>query len=302
MLVFFRDITNRNKTIQRDLSFNQNLSCHESTQNNELVEKVQWVSFLLFSLSFFCPSKLSRELQHEVCLLDSVLALLALLPEAPLVAGYSTNCKPSSASATTDRRGWMHGVASAATAAIVGGSTLPLAAFAELSTSKLTLFEDAKNGFAMKVPQDWIQSERTLPDRRTIRFWADPADTQTFVFVAYTPVRDDFTSLGSFGSVESVADQTILPKGELAGVENIESKMVAAVSERQAYFFDYQQRVPNVQPMTHFRTIFTLQPGATGGAGSILVTITAQTPEERYAFLKPMFDDMMESFNKIKMT
>ena len=198
-----------------------------------------------------------------------------------------------------DRRGWIQHVSAGTTAALVQGWS-PQVALAE-ETSKLTPFEDAKNGFAMKVPSGWVESVRALPDRRTIRFWADPADTQTFVFIAYTPIRDDFTSLSSFGSVETVGDQTILPKGELAGATDLESKMFSAVSERQAYFFDYQQKVPNVQPMTHFRTIFTMQQGATGGAGSMLVTITAQTPEEKYSTLKPLFDGMMDSFQKIKM-
>ena len=220
--------------------------------------------------------------------------LLLVLLESALVSSYSPSKIP-----TTNRRGWMQGVASAASAAWVGNVAFPQAAMAE--TTKLTDFTDAKNGFEIKVPADWVASERTLPDRRMIRFWADPTDTQTFVFIAYTAVRDDFTSLGSFGSVETVADQTILPKGELAGVSPIESKMLAAVSDRQAYFFDYQQAVPDVQPMTHFRTIFTLQQGATGGAGSVLVTITAQTPEAKYGTLKPMFDDIMASFGKIKM-
>ena len=228
--------------------------------------------------------------------------ILFLALETTLVSGYSTK-------ATTDRRGWINGVASAATAAIVGGGTgtgtaaflPPQVALAAESSFKLTAFEDAKNGFTMKVPADWVESVRTLNDRRTIRFWADPADTQTFVFIAYTPIRDDFTSLGSFGSVETVADQTILPKGELAGVsKETQATMLSAVSDRQAYIFDYQQKVADIQPLTHFRTIFTMQPGATGGAGSILVTITAQTPEERYGSLKPMFDEMVASFNKVK--
>ena len=196
-----------------------------------------------------------------------------------------------------DRRGWINGVAGATTATAWGLVKPSVSRAAE--SSQLTIFEDPKNGFSMKVPSDWVESVRALPDRRTIRFWADPSDTQTFLFIAYTPVRDDFTSLGSFGSVEVVGDQTVLPKGQLAGVD-IESKMLSAVSERQAYFFDYQQRVPNVQPMTHFRSIFSLQQGATGGAGSILVTITAQCPEERYSGLKPMFDDIVASFAKMK--
>mmetsp|Transcript_10759 Transcript_10759/g.20726 ORF Transcript_10759/g.20726 Transcript_10759/m.20726 type:complete len:237 (-) Transcript_10759:177-887(-) len=227
---------------------------------------------------------------------------LLLAAKAMLVAGYSTNNhlvpdavqKPP----TVDRRGWFGGVATAVTSAVA--VSVPSMASADTTTSKLKTFEDPKNGFSVGVPADWVEAVRALPDRRTIRFWSDPEDSQTFVFIAYTPVRDDFTSLGSFGSVETVADQTILPKGELMGVE-VESKMLSAVSEKQAYVFDYQQSVPNVQPMTHFRTIFTLQQGATGGAGSMLVSITAQTPEARYEALKPMFDDIVNSYAKMKM-
>ena len=102
----------------------------------------------------------------------------------------------------------------------------------------------------------------------------------------------DFVQLGV------VAAQTILPKGELMGAEN-ESKMLSATSERNAYFFDYKQSVPKL-PTTHFRTIFTLQQGATGGAGAVLVTITAQTTETNYDNLRPMFDDIVKSYGKSK--
>ena len=49
----------------------------------------------------------------------------------------------------------------------------------------------------------------------------------------------------------------------------------------------------------HFRTIFALIQGATGGAGAILLTITAQAPEERYPILKPIFDEIIRSYRKI---
>ena len=39
--------------------------------------------------------------------------------------------------------------------------------------------------------------------------------------------------------------------------------------------------------------------GATGGAGAVLVTITAQTLESRYdAETKAMFDEIMNSYGK----
>lgn len=225
---------------------------------------------------------------------STITLLLLLIAKAALVEGYS-------AAFALNRRCFLASGVSAASA----GALLPppqANAAASPSVSKLVPFEDPKNGFSIQVPVDWVDSVRTLPDRRTIRFWADPKDPTTFVFIAYTPVRDDFTSLGSFGSVEVVADQTIMPKGELAGVSDVDAKMLSAKSERQAYVFDYQQSVPNVQPMTHFRTIFTLQQGATGGAGAVLVTITAQTPEERYqSDLQPVFDDIVASYAPMKM-
>jgi hypothetical protein len=58
--------------------------------------------------------------------------------------------------------------------------------------------------------------------------------------------------------------------------------MISTVSNKQAYIFDYVQSVADIQPMTHSCTIFSVFPVATGGAGDVLVTITAQTPEERY--------------------
>eukprot|EP00522_Entomoneis_paludosa_P013429 CAMPEP_0172461188 /NCGR_PEP_ID=MMETSP1065-20121228/39604_1 /TAXON_ID=265537 /ORGANISM="Amphiprora paludosa, Strain CCMP125" /LENGTH=213 /DNA_ID=CAMNT_0013216431 /DNA_START=24 /DNA_END=665 /DNA_ORIENTATION=+ len=162
----------------------------------------------------------------------------------------------------------------------------------------LAQFQDPKTGIKVKVPSDWIASVQQLPDRRTVNLWMDPKDPKSLVFIAFTPIRDDFTSLGSFGSVDQVAVQTILPKGQLAGVD-VDAKMLSAVSAKQSYLFDYLQTVPNVQPTTHFRTIFTLQQGATGGAGSVLVTVTAQTPEERYSTeLEGAFNQIIDSFAK----
>jgi len=50
----------------------------------------------------------------------------------------------------------------------------------------------------------------------------------------------------------------------------------------------------------HFRTIFSLIQGATGGAGSVLVSITAQTLESRYdAEMKSKFEHIIDSFEKL---
>eukprot|EP00568_Trieres_chinensis_P001823 CAMPEP_0183305276 /NCGR_PEP_ID=MMETSP0160_2-20130417/10070_1 /TAXON_ID=2839 ORGANISM="Odontella Sinensis, Strain Grunow 1884" /NCGR_SAMPLE_ID=MMETSP0160_2 /ASSEMBLY_ACC=CAM_ASM_000250 /LENGTH=271 /DNA_ID=CAMNT_0025468453 /DNA_START=122 /DNA_END=937 /DNA_ORIENTATION=- len=167
--------------------------------------------------------------------------------------------------------------------------------------TKFDTFADEDCGFQISVPSSWEKSVQKLSDRRKIVFYVDPesgADDKTLFFAAYTPVRDDFTGLGSFGSVDQVAQMFILPKGELAG-EETESKMISAESKKNAYIFDYISKVPQ-QPKRHFRTIFSLANGATGGAGGVLVTVTAQTPESRYDEMKPVFDEIIDSYGKIK--
>ena len=88
-----------------------------------------------------------------------------------------------------------------------------------------------------------------------------------------------------------------MPKSTLAGANDVESEMLSSESKKQAYFFDYVTKVPS-QPKTHFKTIFSLLPktGGSGAAGNVLLTITAQTPESEYDSLKPLFDDIIESF------
>lgn len=165
-------------------------------------------------------------------------------------------------------------------------------------TGAVRTFNDPTHGFSIQVPSNWVESSRILPDRRKIQLWTNPTDPRVLLFVAYTPIRDDFTSISSFGSVEQVAAQTILPKGPLAGVDDVVSEMLSTRSAKQAYYFDYTQLVPNVQPLTHFRAIFALQQGATGGAGAVLVTVTAQAPEEVYKDVQPTFDRIIDSFGK----
>ena len=172
----------------------------------------------------------------------------------------------------------------------------PQVASAATSTP-LIKYEDAARKFSIDVPSEWTQTVQSLPDRRKIILYIKPdSDQRTLIFFAFSPVRDDFTSLSSFGSVDEVAQATILPKGELANVKGVESEMLSATTAKQAYMFDYTQTVPN-QPQTHFRTIFSLATGATGGAGNVLVTITAQTPESEYSSMKPLFDEIIKSYS-----
>jgi hypothetical protein len=180
---------------------------------------------------------------------------------------------------------------------VIAASTSSFLQPALAATTATTTFEDSTHGFALSIPSNWIGSDQTLPDRRTLKLWTAADDANTLLFIAYTPVRDDFTSLASFGSVERVAEQTILPKGELAGGSSSTTdsgELVSAMSKNQAYYFEYTQ---NSQ---HFVTLFTLkQRGGTGAAGSVLVTITAQTTQGKWAALQPTLQGIIDSYRAI---
>ena len=232
--------------------------------------------------------------------------LLLLVADISAVSGFSAK-EPSSpsiaaATATDSRRNFLGKAAAAAIAGSTTGTALLLPTKpAYAAAADLNSIEDPNNGFKVSVPKSWTKSSQSLPDRRKIDLYIDESapssEDKTLLFLAYTPVRDDFTSLGSFGSVDEVAQSTILPKGEIMG-EATTSKLYAAESKKNAYFFDYSAKVPG-QPERHFRSIFTLAQGATGGAGANLVTITVQCPESRYAEMKPTFDAIMDSYGKM---
>jgi len=197
---------------------------------------------------------------------------------------------------SSSRRQWIGTVTGAAFGVATAAASAPAPVFAE----ELKTFNDPTHGFSIKVPSTWTMTEQELVDRRRLLVWADPNDAATALFIAYTPVRDDFTSLSSFGSVDQVAAQTILPKGKLMDESSdIVATMLKAESKQSAYFFDYTQKTAAQMPLTHFRTIFALQQGATGGAGAVLVTIAAQTPESKYSgTVKQTLDTVVDSYGK----
>jgi len=202
---------------------------------------------------------------------------------------------------TLSRRNFVTSSLIAATAMTTMGGNANAAA-----TTEMKMFQDTECNFQLSIPSSWAFSEQMLGDRRKIVFFVDTDsakvgdEDKTLLFIAYTPLRDDFTTISSFGSVDQVAQSTILPKNQLALAEENESKMISAESKKNAYYFDYTIKVPE-QPKRHFRTIFDLKQGATGGAGAVLVTLTAQTTSKRYddEGVKSLFDEIIDSYGKI---
>lgn len=209
----------------------------------------------------------------------------------------------------------------AAAAGSAAATMFPLGSNAvDLSALKLETYVDDDYSFKLSVPSSYTSTVQKLSGRRKAMFFTDEnskdsaGNIDTLGFIAYTPMRDDFTSLASFGSVEQVGQSTILPKSELAGNKE-DSKMLSAVSKNNAYYFDYVakpivptdpgsaasksgQMTKELEPV-HFRTIFTLLPlKDPNTAGLTLVTITFQTTETKYNGLKSSFDEIISSFGK----
>ena len=166
---------------------------------------------------------------------SSVVEGSVILPHHPTNGEIPTTNLP-----TTSRRDLMVATFGSLAAATV----LPFVANAA-DDSSLVTFTDPECNFSILVPSGWEKSVQELADRRKIVLFVDPkSQGKTLVFIAYTPVRDDFTSLGSFGSVDNVAQMTILPKGELAGLSDIQSTLLSAEAKQKSYIFDYRQTVP----------------------------------------------------------
>ena len=205
-------------------------------------------------------------------------------------------------------------------AAAGAASMFPLVSVADDSSAKLEPYVDSDYNFKISVPSSFTSTQQKLSGRRKAVFFTDEnskdssGNIDTLGFIAYTPMRDDFTSLSSFGSVDEVGQSTILPKSELAGNKE-DSKMLSAVSKNNAYYFDYVakpivptdpgssaaksgQMTKELDPV-HFRTIFTLLPLKDANvAGLTLVTITFQTTEAKYSGLKSTFDEIISSYGK----
>jgi len=206
-----------------------------------------------------------------------------------------------------NRRLFVENVGKSASVAIL--STMLGLQNALAADSGFQKYEDLNCGFEVSIPDSWIKNEQNLSDldRRKLILYVDPdsstnsMNSKTLCFISYSSVRDDYTSLGSFGSVDQVAQATVLPKGKVGGGnEDIESELISAIAANNAYYFDYTI-TPEKLNKIHFRSVFYLaSQGSTGGAGSYLVTVTAQTPETEYLKRKDSFDQIISSFRKSK--
>ena len=68
----------------------------------------------------------------------------------------------------------------------------------------------------------------------------------------FSPVQPDYTSLGSFGSIDNVA-ATVLPPADFP------SEMLEMASKKGSYVFDYTITAPG-EPKRHLKTAYNMTP------------------------------------------
>ena len=164
----------------------------------------------------FLLSLLPSAMKHSLTCFFSRLRMTKLtLLTALLLATQATAFAPPASSARSPtavsmqkeavtRRSWL-----ANTGAIFSSAVfLPRPALAD---SKLTPYQDGVLGYQISAPASWDKSEQQLADRRFLTLFMDPTSgaDKTLMFIAKTPIQPDFTSLGSFGSVDQVSRQAL---------------------------------------------------------------------------------------------
>ena len=199
--------------------------------------------------------------------------------------------------------------------------------------AELETFSDSRYGVSFNLPKGWTATPQELADGRKLVVASDPQDESANVFVAFTPIRPDYSSLGSFGTIDYMA-ATIIPQcgayGEcrFANGDAIEGRMLESAAKGSTYVRHVTARpwprwlllllLPGVRvssgararlcpgrqvydytieqsrgPKRHLRSLFAIK---SDGAASILIGLTTQCLESRYAELGPTYKAIISSF------
>ncbi|CAM9632202.1 unnamed protein product [Discosporangium mesarthrocarpum] len=173
------------------------------------------------------------------------------------------------------REGFLCSVGSAGLVlASLGGLTSPAAA---------EDYYDEALGVKFEVPSGWERGEAQISGRRKVVIYSSPKTPGANAFVVYTPVRSDFTNLGSMGTLDEVS-KTVLPEGK-----GVSSRMLESFRAGSSYVYDYIVNQEE-RPETHIRTAWVLLPDA-----GLLLTVSAQCNEQDHKNLAPDLSKIVSS-------
>ena len=188
----------------------------------------------------------------------------ALSPRSP-AAPPSASLGPA-----IGRKGFFVGAAAAAASSLSGAAPASAAETQSIKTKFGTSTGDGSplSSATFSVPESWVRLNGDVAGGRQLVLFADPGNSDTNAFVLITPIRGDYTSLGSFGNLETV-QETVMPPAD-----GIEYNLVSAAASTGKYTYEYKIQVPN-QPKRHLTTIFMVQ-------SDCIVTFNVQAKEEDY--------------------
>jgi len=182
------------------------------------------------------------------------------------------------------RRRWI----STAPALLSGAAWSPRALAAN---GGLQQYNDKGYGCSFSVPSEWAKVDESLEAgpggvARKLVLFVDKNDSNINSFIAYTPIRGDYTSMSSFGNLDSVA-RIVIPDGP-----GLEAEMVSSQVRGPFYFFDYKIKAGPSEPMRRLQSVFAIGHSGTTDA---LVTFTSQATEEAYSSNPKVQEDLKAS-------
>lgn len=196
------------------------------------------------------------------------------------------------------RREFLGKAGAAALSVALAGVASPVYAKDAEAAAGLEKYTDKRYGVSFGLPAGWKATPNELEDGRKLVLATSPGDDSTNIFLAFTPIRPDYTSLGSFGSIDFVGN-TVLPQcGDISYPCSFEKgdKINAVMLDKSTvggnYVYDYTIQEKG-GPLRHLRSLFTVK--ADGGA-SILVGLTAQCLEPNYAGMSATFKEVLKSY------
>ena len=205
----------------------------------------------------------------------------ALLVPTPHFAARA----PEAAAAAGSRRELLLG--GAAAAALLAAAPPSARAAAGGGTQA---FSDSEFNIKFEVPSDWSllnDGREALSEGRRLVLYSSPQTKETNCFLAYTPTRPDYSSLGSFGTLDYVAS-TIVSNGP-----GVEGELLASRVDPAGYVYDYTIAVEG-QPKRHLKTVFSVVPS---GAASMIIAFTAQCRQDDYKAEQAELDRILASYS-----
>mmetsp|Transcript_31048 Transcript_31048/g.41031 ORF Transcript_31048/g.41031 Transcript_31048/m.41031 type:complete len:236 (-) Transcript_31048:407-1114(-) len=171
-------------------------------------------------------------------------------------------------------------------AAAMATSTMLVPQISEAAPQQTKKVSDPLERFTFEVPSDWDESETIVSGGRKVVVFTNPQKPETNAFYAFTPLRGDYTSLGSFGTLDYV-ESVVLPFGP-----GVKSKLIESRSGNGMYYYDYTVEVTG-KSAKRLKTIWAVVPDN-------LMTFTAQCERDDYDEYGSIISMIADSFSLSK--